>query len=136
MRLRTLMFALLLAASPACLHPPPPTLVTPAGQAAYAADQVVGKLTELANLVKADVGSAQGNINYPDAFTVIEWISGDAHATPPTTGLVQLVQTTVGQGWKPAALAGWQSRIRPLLLKYPTLAPWVSVIDALLQEVA
>lgn len=120
----------------ACIPKTPATIVTPAGQSAYVADQYVAKFTELSNIVKADVGSQSGNISYADAFTIIEWISGDAHGTPPTTGLVQIIQTTAGQGWKAGALESWNTRIRPLLNRYPALVPWVSIVDGLLTEVA
>jgi len=121
---------------------PPLSIQTPQGQAAYRADQVVQRLTEFSNLVKADTGSASGQISYRDAFTIIEWISGDvnakdaAGAPAPTTGLVQAIQTTAGQGWKVAAQQTWTARIKPLVLRYPKLAPWADVVDALLVEVA
>lgn len=118
-----------------CLHPPA-TIVTPAGQAAYAADQVVARLTEFSNLVQADTGTAPGNISFVDAFTIIEWVSGDDNAIPPSTGVVQIVQTTAGQGWKAAALKSWTTRIKPILQKYTALAAWVDVIDSLLQVVS
>lgn len=119
-----------------CIHPPA-TIITPAGKDAYRADQVVARFKELSDLVKADTGTAPGNISYTDAFTIIEWISGDAQAKPtPTTGVVQLVQTTAGQGWKVAALQGWTTRVKPIFLRYPRLVPWVDIVDALLQVVA
>lgn len=129
--MKRLILVLVLLGTPAC-HPPV-TLVTPTGAAAYQADQVVLRLTEASDLVKANTGTQPGNISYRDAFTIIEWISGDAKATPPTTGLVQLVQTQAGQGWKAAAKAGWTAWIRPLFVQYPTLAPYAAIIDGLLE---
>lgn len=136
-------FALVLAlgavgASVADCHRPV-TIVTPAGQAAYDADQVVLRLTELSNVVKDDTGYQYGNVAPADAFTIIEWVSGDdkhrdaTGALAPTIGVVQIIQTTVGQGWKAAARQSWQTRIRPILERYPTLAPWVSVVEGLLE---
>lgn len=111
----------------------PVTIVTPEGKAAYDADQVVLRLTEFSNVVKDDTGYQYGNVAPADAFTIIEWVSGDAHATPPTTGVVQIIEQTAGQGWKAGARASWQARIRPILERYPTLAPWVGVVDGLLE---
>lgn len=132
--------ALVLAIMAGCLHPPS-TITTPQGQAAYKADQVVQQLTQISNLVKADTGSQAGQISYADAFSIIEWISGDANAKntagqpAPTTGLVQIVQTTSGQGWKAGALQSWTTRIKPLFQRYPKLLPLVDVVDSLLVEV-
>jgi hypothetical protein len=117
--------------SQACSRPS--NIVTPAGKAAYDADQVVLRLKELSDVVKADTGTQPGNIRPTDAFTIIEWISGDDKANPPTTGVVQAVQTTVGQGWKAAAKQGWTTRIRALFDKYPKLQPYTTIVDALLE---
>lgn len=129
----TLLLGSLLVGAAAC-HPPA-TIVTPQGKAAYQADQVVQRLTEISNVVKNDTGTQPGNIKPADAFTIIEWISGDDKATPPTTGLVQIVQTTAGQGWKAAAQLGWTSRIKPIFQKYDVLKPYVDIVDGLLQVV-
>lgn len=114
----------------------PPTIVTPQGQAAYRADQVVQRLQQFADAVKADTGTQPGNIRPRDAFTIIEWISGDAHGNPPTTGLVQIIAASPDQTWKADALQTWTTRIKPLLSAYPSLATWVSIVDALLQVVS
>lgn len=128
-------FVLILAllALPAC-HAPV-TITTPAGQAAYAADQVVQQLGILSKAVIADTGNGQGQIRPADAFKIIVWISGDAHAVPPTIGVVQIAATTAGQGWKAAAKQGWTSTVRPILLSYPTVANYVPIVDALLEMV-
>ena len=111
-----------LLGAPSCaLFRPPATIVTQPGKDAYAADQVVQRLTEFSNLVKADTGTSAGNISYADAFTIIEWVSGDNQANPPTLGVVQIVQTTAGQGWKVGAKLSWAARIRPLVVQYPSL---------------
>ena len=125
------MLALLVVGLVACS--PPVTIVTPDGQAAYKADQVILRLTDISNLVKGATGAQPGNISYRDGFTIIEWISGDANATPPTTGLAQIVARTPGQSWKATAKDGWVTRIRPLFLRYPKLAPYAASIDALLE---
>lgn len=117
-----------------CTHPPT-SIQTDAGRRAYRADQVIQRLQEVSDVVKA---ATPANIAPADAYTIIEWISGDAHASPPTTGIAQAVQaaaaTSAPQAWKPAARLSWQ-RVRPLLLKYPDLAPYADVVDALLKEV-
>jgi len=118
--------------TPACNHTPP-NIVTTQGKAAYAADEVVARFSEFSDVVKADTGTQPGNIAPADAFTIIEWVSGDAHATPPTTGLIQIIQTTAGQGWKAAALQSWQSRIKPIVLRYPKIAPYADIVDSLLE---
>jgi hypothetical protein len=112
---------------------PPATIVTEPGRAAYHADQVILRLTDLSNAVKADTGIGAGKIRPEDAFTIIEWISGDAHATPPTTGIVQIIQTTAGQGWKAAARAAWTSRLKPIFDRYPALYPWGIILDGLVE---
>lgn len=147
-RLRTWLFAFItfwllalggLIVTTAACHAPA-TIVTPAGQAAYSADQVITRLQEISNLVIADTGTQPGNIKPKDAFTIIEWISGDAqHVDPttgkiaPTTGIAQLVATTQGQGWKAAAKAAWNARIRAIFDSYPKLGPYTPIIDALLE---
>jgi hypothetical protein len=113
----------------ACAHAPT-SIQTDAGRRAYSADQVVARLKEVSDVVKA---ATPANIAPADAYTIIEWISGDAHATPPTTGIAQAAQAAAATA-KPAARVGWQ-RVRPLLLKYPQLAPYADAVDALLQEV-
>jgi hypothetical protein len=113
----------------------PATIVTEPGKAAYKADQVILRLTEISAFVKASTGAQPGNISYRDGFTIIEWISGDANATPPTTGLAQIVAATPGQTWKATAKQGWTTRIRPLFLTYPKLAPYADVVDALLEVI-
>lgn len=125
-----LLIALGSAASlPACA--PPKTIVTVPGQAAYRADQVVTRLQEVSNVVQD--ATRAGILPPADAFTVIEWISGDDKAKPvPTIGLVQIIQTTAGEGWKAAALESWKARIKPIFERTPRLAPYVIVIDALL----
>lgn len=112
---------------------PPPTIVTQPGKAAYAADQVILRLKELSDVVIADTGTKVGQIKPADAFRIIEWISGDSHATPPTIGVAQLVANTPGQGWKATAKLGWQTRIAPILQRYPKLSPYVPIVDALLE---
>lgn len=135
--MKRLVLIVLLLSSPvftAC-HPPT-TIVTPAGKSAYAADQVVIRLQEISNVVSADIGTGPGQIHAADAFTILEWISGDAHGNPPTTGLVQIVQTAgSGQGWKAAAKQGWQTRIRVIFMRYPKLAPYVDIVDSLVEVV-
>ena len=119
----------------------PPTLTTPVAVAQYNADQVVLKFQEVSNVVKGDTGTQPGNIRPADAFTIIEWISGDANhrdatgALAPTTGVVQAIQTTLGQGWKAAAKQAWTTRIRALFDRYPALAPYTPIIDALVEVV-
>lgn len=113
----------------------PPTIVTVPGQQAYKADQVILTLTQASDFVKASTGSQPGNISYRDGFTIIEWISGDANGTPPTTGIAQLVASAPGQTWKATAKQSWTTRIRPLFLKYASLAPWLASVDALLEVI-
>lgn len=125
---------LLLTLSGGACHAPV-TIVTPQGQAAYQADQVVLRLQELSNVVIADTGTQPGNITPADAFTIIEWISGDNKAVPPTTGVVQIIQTTAGQGWKVGAKQSYTTRVRAILLRYPALAAYVSIVDSLLEVV-
>ncbi len=96
--MKRLILILALLAAPAC-HAPV-TITTPQGQAAYQADQVIGQLAILSQVVIADTGNGAGQIWPKDAYVIIAWISGDANAVPPTTGIVQLVQTEAGQGWK------------------------------------
>jgi hypothetical protein len=138
-RLSSLLVLLACASISACHRPT--NIVTPQGKAAYDADQVVLRLQELSNVVKADTGTQPGNIRPADAFTIIEWISGDANhrdgagAIVPTVGVVQLIQATASQGWKAAARLSWTARVKPILLLYPKLAPWADVVDGLLQEV-
>lgn len=135
--MKRLLLVLLLSTTvpvaPACV---PKTIVTPAGQAAYRADQVVQRFSEISDVVTHDVGTAPGQIHAADAFTIIEWISGDAHATPPTTGLVQIIGAAgQSQGWKATALQAWTTRIKPIFQRYSTLAPYVDLVDGLLQVV-
>lgn len=112
----------------------PATITTPAGQAAYQAKEVIDRLSEISDLVAGDIGNFPGGIKPADAFTILEWISGDAHGTPPTTGIAQLVAGAgSGQGWKATAKASWQARVRPLVLKYPSLASWVGIVDSMLE---
>ena len=117
---------------PACTHTPPNIVTTP-GKQAYAADETIARFKEFSDVVIADTGTQPGNIKPTDAFTIIEWVSGDAHANPPTTGLIQIIQTTAGQGWKAGALQTWQTRIKPLVLKYPKIAPYADIVDGLLE---
>lgn len=119
---------------PACAaNKMPAGVVTPAGQSAYRADQVIARLSEISDVVIGDTGDFPGGIAPRDAYQIIEWISGDAHANPPTTGIAQIVAASgSGQGWKITAFQSWNSRIRPLLLKYPSLAGWVGIVDGLL----
>lgn len=132
--MKRLILILALAGSPflAACHPPV-TIVTEPGKAAYRADQVLLRLQEISNVVKADTGTQPSNVRPRDAFTIIEWISGDDKATPPTTGISQIVASTSSQSWKAAAALSWQSRIRPIFVGYPKLAPYADIIDALLE---
>lgn len=134
---KLLLLVCLLSFAPACaLTKPPVTIVTPAGQAAYSADQVITRLGELSDVVKANTGNAAGQISPADAFSIIVWISGDAKAVPPSTGLIQAIQTAAAtptpQGWKQAALQLWQNRIRAIFLTIRPLTAWVDVMDNLL----
>lgn len=123
---------------PAC-HAPV-TITTPAGQSAYKADQVIQRLQEVSNVVMADTGTQPGQIKPKDAFTIIEWISGDDQhvdaktgKVSPTLGVAQLVASTSGQGWKVAAKAGWVARVRAIFDSYPKLSPYTAIVDALLE---
>lgn len=110
----------------------PVTIVTPQGKAAYTADQIVQRLGELSAVVQADTGTEPGNIRPYDAFTIIAWISGDARATPPTTGLVQTIQTATNDDWKIAARQAYDSYVRGAMMRYPKLVPYLQILDAIL----
>lgn len=112
-------------------HHAPPTITTLEGQKAYNADQAVQKLTEISNVVKDTY--AAGGVSAVDAFTIIEWISGDSKANPPTQGLVQIIKQTPDQSWKTLARSAWASRIRMIFDKYPKLSPYSIVVDSVLE---
>lgn len=117
---------LLLAACPA------PHFATPAGQAAYTADQVVKRLGELQTAVID--GEQAGHITAADAVAIVTWISGDRRAVPPVTGALDVLGAFPG-GWKASLLASWQL-VRGHLLASPSLASWVPIVDDLLVGVS
>jgi hypothetical protein len=132
-RLVLLCFLAFTAVSTTACPKAPSSIVTPEGKAAYQADLVVARLQELSTAV-IDLSDA-GAIPVPLARELITWVSGDANATPPTTGIVQAIQVTAGQGWKAAALQSWNTTLRPKLVTNKQLLPWVYVVDSLLQVV-
>jgi hypothetical protein len=135
------LIACMLGGAIACYHEPPKVAADPVAHRAWKADEVVQRLKELSDVVKADTGREPGNISYADAFTIIEWVSGDdKHRDAngnlaPTIGVVQMIQTATDQGWKATALQAWRTRIKPLLDKYPQLAPYADLADSILNEV-
>jgi hypothetical protein len=107
----------------------PKSLQTPEGKHAYTADQIAKRLGEFQNAV-IDASSAN-KIPLADARTIVTWISGDQHATPPVVGALTILKVAP-DGWQAVVLSGWQ-RVHPLVDRNPTLATWSGVIDALLE---
>lgn len=120
-------------AIPACAKMPG-TITTTAGKHAYTTDQWVERLREISNVVK---GATPAIIAPADAFTIIEWISGDEHAAGgPTIGILQAIGSTGrGDNWRVTAKLAWEGRVKPLFRKYPNLAMYADVIDELLKAV-
>lgn len=101
---------------PACAHPP--TLTTPAGQAAYTADEVVKRIVEIQQAV-IDATDA-GKVKVTDARVIVTWTK---------TALQALQQTP--NGWRAIAVAGYP-QVRLALRASTLTAPYVAIIDGLL----
>src|SRR5258708_3702484 len=86
-----LVLALVLAigGSVGCASHAPSSLVTTEGRAAWSADQVVQRLGEFQNVIID--GQRAGRVKLSDARAIVAWISGDANATPPTQGALDLL---------------------------------------------
>lgn len=119
-------------AFPACA--PPVSIQTEAGKAAFKADLFVQRLGEISAIVRADTGTQPGQIRPADAFFLIASISGDAHGNPPTIGVAQVVAS--GGSPRVAARTWWNGvggvKVRTVLTRYPKLAIYVDVLDALI----
>jgi hypothetical protein len=127
MLVATLTLTAITATAPACVtrtH-----LVTPEGQRAATVVEINQRLGEAQRAV-VDLARA-GTIPTQEARTIVEWISGDKHATPPTMGAVDLIASGVS-GWPMVLHTSWVTRIRPLFARFPGLQTWVPVIDSLL----
>ena len=77
--------------------------------------------------------SRAGECRPTDALTISIWISGDHSVTPPTIGVVDVLET-FPSGWKATALTSWQV-VRPRVMNNPQIAQWAPVVDALLAGV-
>lgn len=107
--------ALGLSLSGCALHAPA-SVVTPAGQAAYTADQIVTRLGEFQQAV-IDASDAN-KIKVDDARTIVTW----------TRAALDTLKQTPG-GRNALVASGW-AKVRPIIAGNPQLAPWADVLDA------
>ena len=106
----------------------PPTIVTAAGRAAFAADVLVQQFGRFQNVI-IDL-SRTGRIKTEDARLIVLWISGDTTATPPQTGLLKAIVDHPNE-WKPAARVTWAT-FRPKLAAIPEVENWLLIVDDVL----
>lgn len=118
----------LAALTTSCVHPPA-TVTTPEGQRAFNADQIVQRLGEFQSAV-IDLSRA-GKIKLEDARIIVAWVSGDKNATPPVTGVIDILRAYPASGPTGLVNASWQTA-RPRVVAVPDLADWVPVLDQLL----
>lgn len=124
-RLRLILIAALLL-TPACGVPT--SLHTPQGVTAYRSDEAVKRLGELQNAV---IDAQQsGKMPTATARVIVAGISGDVRATPPQTGLLDVLQQTP-EGWKATAKASWDA-LRTRVLSVPAVASYVPILDPLI----
>ena len=103
---------------PACVHPPTSQL-SPAGQTAYTADQIVTRITELERaVIEAD---ATGGMARADARVVIQFCV-DAHK----------VLAATPSGWRQTLQQSWVVAKPHLPLTTPAFAGIAAALDVLL----
>lgn len=109
-----------LALTPACVKQPPN--LTPAGQAAFNADQVVQALKVVTDtVIAANQPGANPHLNDADAKAVLQGLKLVVTAVAASPG-----------GWKPAGLAAWAEAKKALTpAQAQVLALYIGMVDIL-----
>lgn len=119
--MRSALLVILLAAS-ACA--PPPTIVTPQGQTAYRADQIVVRVNELEKAAIA--ANAQGQLS-TDTTRLIVTFCVDADKTLAATPT----------GWQATVRTGWATlKVSLPPITNPAIVAALGVVDALIGGLA
>jgi hypothetical protein len=113
---KRLLLVVLLCLAPACA--PPKAVVTPQGQVAFTADQIIVRVGELQNAVL----QANANKALDDATTktVVTW----------TTAAARILKTTPS-GWQATLFSGWKAVKPQIPTNNPAIALAVGAVDAL-----
>lgn len=100
-----------------------PNLVTPEGKAAARNTEIVKRVGELQNVTIT--ANRDKQISDMDADLIVTW----------TTNTNRYLATNPSDPLTPTITSGWTGVVRPRAQKFPVLAPYVPIIDALLMEI-